>query len=99
MKLFSTILLFIVAHVGVAGFAAVSSARAQNSPDCTACALECSQNAQQCRDEADIRFRDCISRLRCRGTEECTAKCRKTHRSELSACDRQESGCIGNCYI
>jgi len=99
MRLFSTILLFIVAHVGVAGVAAVSSARAQNPPDCTACALECSRNAQDCRDEADERFSGCIGSWGCRGRDECTAACRKKHRSELSACDRRESSCIGNCYI
>lgn len=93
------IFLFVVAHVGVVGLSVVGGTSAQNSPDCTACALECVQNAEQCRAEADERFVSCVRRVLCSGRESCTRRCRATQRSEISTCDRREASCVGNCYI
>ena len=95
----TTIFLFVAVHLGVAALAIVADARAQNPPDCSACTMECTENARQCRRDVDERARYCATQVCERLEPDCLRRCRETHRHELGVCDRQESSCIGNCYI
>lgn len=96
------ILISVVAYFGVAALIAVADAQAQNSPDCTACAMECSDIAQQCRASAEADLDQCADRCfdgSFFGRESCLIACWDARNSAVASCDRQESSCISNCYI
>lgn len=102
MKPFA-ILIFAVAYTGVAALIAVADAQAQDSPDCTACAMECSESAQQCRAAAEAELDrcgdECFDTWKKWTIRGCVEDCWDARNSQVASCDRQESSCISNCYI
>lgn len=100
MRLFT--LLAATVHVAILALALGGESAAQNAPDCTACARECSDTAQQCRDAVEDRADECAEPCYPRARYFrllCLLKCAGERNRGLESCDRRESGCISNCYI
>lgn len=100
MRLFT--ILAATAHVAILALALGGESAAQNAPDCTACARECSDTAQQCREAVEDRADECAEPCYSMGLfrkYRCLTRCANARSDALASCDRTESSCIGNCYI
>ena len=97
-----TMFLVVVVHVVILALAVVGDSNAQNSPDCTACVLQCAEDAQSCRADAETRADECADACfdgSLWWKKSCLKACWNTRNSEVASCDRDESSCVTNCYI